>query len=79
MIDTMSRTHDEDVTGWILRPHFNLANKDKIVRNPTNEGKTVRNPTDQGKNLKCSADEDKIIRIIVLRHDNYRNILQESL
>jgi len=44
MIDTMSRTHDEDVAGWILGSHFDSANKGKIVRNPVNEGMTVRNP-----------------------------------
>jgi len=48
MIDTMSRAHDENVAGWILT-HFDSANKDKIVRNPTN----------QGKNLKCPANESK--------------------
>jgi len=61
MIDTMSKAHDEDVAGWILRPHFDSANKGKIVRNPTN----------QDKNLKCPTDESKTIRKIVLRHDNY--------
>jgi len=52
MIDTMSRAHDEDVAGCILRPHFDSAI----------EGKTVRNPVDQGKNLKYLADEGKIIK-----------------
>jgi len=47
MIDTMSRTHDEDVAGWILSPHFDSANENKIVRNLV----------DQCKNLKCPADE----------------------
>jgi len=65
MIDTMSRAHDEDVAGWILRPHFDSANEGKIVRNPANEDKTVGNPTDQGKNLKCPVDEGKTIRNLV--------------
>jgi len=58
----MSRAHNEDVTGWILRPHFDSTNKSKILRNPANEGKTVRNPVDQGKNLRCPAGESKTIK-----------------
>jgi len=63
MIDKMSRAHDEDVAGWILRPHFDS----------TNEGKTVRNPANQGKNLKCPVDEGKTIRNLTNEGKTVRN------
>jgi len=47
--DMMSKAHNEDVAGWILRLHFDSANENKIVRNLA----------DQGKNLKCFVNEGR--------------------